>query len=34
VRRVGLEAGVVDTKVCAINATWSGLMFVRRARDR
>ena len=34
VRRVGLEASVVDTKVCAINATWSGLMFVRRARDR
>jgi len=34
VRRIGLEAGVVDTKVCAIDATWSGLMFVRRIRDR
>ena len=34
VRRVGLEAGVVDTKVCAIDATWSGLMFVRRVGDR
>ena len=34
VRTVGLEAGVVDTKVCAIDATWSGLMFVRRLRDR
>jgi hypothetical protein len=34
VRSVGLEAGVVDTKVCAIDATWSGLMFVRRVRDR
>ena len=34
VRSVGLEAGVVDTKVCAIDTTWSGLMFVRRVRDR
>jgi hypothetical protein len=29
-----LEAGLVDTKVCAINETWSGLRFVRRLRDR
>jgi hypothetical protein len=34
VREVGLAAGVVDTKVCAIDATWSGLMFVRRLKDR
>ena len=34
VRRVGLGAGLVDVKVCAIDATWSGLKFVRRLRDR
>jgi len=34
VRDAGLAAGVVDTKVCAIDDTWSGLMFVRRLRDR
>jgi hypothetical protein len=34
VRAEGLAAGVVDTKVCAIDATWSGLMFVRRLVDR
>ena len=34
VRRAGLAAGVVDVKVCAIDATWSGLKFVRRLRDR
>ena len=34
VRSAGLDAGVVDTKVCAIDATWSGLMFVRRLKDR
>jgi CheY-like chemotaxis protein len=30
VRRVGLAAGLVDYKVCAIDATWSGLRFTRR----
>lgn len=30
VRRVGLGAGLVDYKVCAIDATWSGLLFARR----
>ena len=30
VRRIGLAAGLVDHKVCAIDATWSGLRFVRR----
>jgi len=34
VRRAGLDAGLVDVKVCAIDATWSGLKFVRRVRDR
>jgi hypothetical protein len=34
VRRTGLAAGLVDVKVCAIDATWSGLKFVRRLRDR
>ena len=34
VREVGLAAGVVDVKVCAIDETWSGLKFVRRLADR
>jgi hypothetical protein len=34
VREAGLAAGVVDVKVCAIDATWSGLAFVRRLADR
>ena len=34
VRRAGLAAGLIDVKVCAIDATWSGLKFVRRLRDR
>ncbi|HVR92572.1 MAG TPA: DUF3052 domain-containing protein [Casimicrobiaceae bacterium] len=34
VRDIGLAAGLVDIKVCAIDATWSGLKFVRRVRDR
>jgi len=34
VRRRGLAAGLVDVKVCAIDAHWSGLKFVRRLRDR
>jgi hypothetical protein len=29
VRRVGLAAGLVDFKVCAIDHTWSGLRFTR-----
>ena len=28
VRRIGLGAGLVDVKVCAVNDTWSGLKFV------
>jgi hypothetical protein len=34
VRDIGLDIGLVDVKVCAIDATWSGLKFVRRVRDR
>jgi hypothetical protein len=34
VRDVGLAAGLVDNKVCAIDTTWSGLRFVIRLRDR
>ena len=34
IRAVGLAAGLVDNKVCAIDATWSGLRFVVRLRDR
>lgn len=30
VRQTGLAAGLVDYKVCAIDATWSGLRFARR----
>ena len=30
VRNAGLAAGLVDFKVCAIDATWSGLLFARR----
>jgi hypothetical protein len=34
VREHGLAHGRVDTKVCAIDATWSALAFVVRLRDR
>jgi hypothetical protein len=34
VRELGLAAGLVDNKVCAIDATWSGLRFVYRVADR
>jgi len=34
VQAVGLDAGLVDNKICAIDATWSGLRFVRRVSDR
>jgi hypothetical protein len=34
VRAIGLEAGLVDVKVCAVDEIWSGLKFVRRLRDR
>lgn len=28
IRNIGLAAGLVDIKVCAVNHTWSGLKFV------
>ena len=34
IRDIGLDAGLVDVKVCAIDNVWSGLKFVRRLRDR
>jgi hypothetical protein len=34
VREIGLAHGLVDVKVCAVDATWSGLKFVRRVKDR
>ncbi|MDQ2855466.1 MAG: DUF3052 domain-containing protein [Acidobacteriota bacterium] len=34
VRQIGLDAGLVDVKVCAINEIWSGLKFVYRLKDR
>ena len=32
VRRAGISAGLVDFKVCAVDADWSGLAFVRRRK--
>jgi len=34
VQRVGLSAGLVDVKICAVNEIWSGLKFVYRLKDR
>jgi hypothetical protein len=34
VREIGLDAGLVDVKVCAVTEIWSGLKFVRRLKDR
>ena len=34
VRAIGLAAGLVDVKVCAVDSVWSALKFVRRLRDR
>ena len=33
VRDIGLAAGLVDVKVCAVTEVWSGLKFVRRVKD-
>jgi hypothetical protein len=30
VRKVGLDSGLVDFKICSVDATWSGLCFTRR----
>lgn len=34
VRAVGLSAGLVDVKVCAVDKDWSGLKFMYRKEDR
>jgi len=34
VRRIGLRAGLVDIKVCAVNDVWSGLKFVIPVKNR
>jgi len=34
IREIGLAAGLVDVKVCAVTEVWSGLKFVRRVKDR
>jgi hypothetical protein len=34
VRELGLAIGLVDNKVCAIDAVWSSLRFVYRLADR
>jgi hypothetical protein len=34
VRRIGLDAGLVDVKVAAVSEDWSGMKFVRRLADR
>ena len=34
VRKIGLDCGLVDVKVCAVNEVWSGLKFVIRLKDR
>lgn len=34
VRSLGLEIGLVDIKICAVDEDWSGLKFVYRKEDR
>jgi hypothetical protein len=34
VQRIGLDCGLVDVKICAIDDIWSGLKFVIRLKDR
>ena len=34
VQRIGLDSGLVDVKICAIDEIWSGLKFVIRVKDR
>jgi hypothetical protein len=34
VRALALAHGLVDVKVCAVDAVWSGLKLVRRLKDR
>jgi hypothetical protein len=34
VRAAGLDSGLVDNKIAAVDVTWSALRFVRRLADR
>jgi hypothetical protein len=34
VQHTGLEAGLVDVKICAVNEIWSSLKFVYRLKER
>jgi hypothetical protein len=34
VQAIGLAAGLVDVKICAVSDVWSGLKFVFRLKDR
>lgn len=34
IRQIGLEIGLVDVKVCAVDHIWSGLKFMYRLKDR
>lgn len=34
VQRIGLDAGLVDVKICAIDDTWSALKFVHRKKSQ
>ena len=34
VQHIGLDCGLVDVKICAIDEIWSGLKFVYRVKDR
>lgn len=34
IREIGLALGLVDVKVAAVDAVWSGLKFVYRLKDR
>jgi hypothetical protein len=34
VQQTGLQTGLVDVKICAVDEIWSGLKFVYRLKDR
>ena len=34
VQRIGLDCGLVDVKICAVDEVWSALKFVIRLKDR
>ena len=34
VQRIGLDCGLVDVKICAVDDVWSSLKFVIRLKDR